>query len=117
MSSEVTELSPQQLRELIEAPKTRLLELKSTGKEPWAVRLGRTRAVREWRVIWVAAESEEAAVEAALASEDELRDSWGWETEDDLDEVTSFEADPDGPADFEDVNYVVGADGRLEKVE
>lgn len=112
--SDLKELSPQQLRELISQAKTRLKEVELPGKR-WFIQVMCFREVRKVRSLVVEAQEADAAVAAVNASEDDLTsdpDAWC----DVGDEVISFDAEIVEEETSSGPDYHIGEDGRLEAV-
>jgi hypothetical protein len=99
----------------LEQAKVQLDALQPPGKL-WTVGVHRIREVTDYRAVVVEAESGEAALAAAIASQDILgSESDAWLEV--ADEVTSFDGDAVDEGDDGGADYRIGEDGRLEAVE
>ncbi len=114
MTVELTEMTREQLRELIGKAQARIAELEPPRKT-WLILLFREKTILEHIGVAIEAEDADAALAAALAREGCLQDCKDWEC-DDEDVVSCYESGEPEECDY-DPDYRVNTEGKLEEVE
>lgn len=114
MVSNLKKMGPMQLRGLIAEAKARLAETEPPRKR-WDVHLICVRVVMEARTIVIEADDSDAAVTAALASEDCLIGSGSWDGI--FSDLTAFHVESVAMESGDTPDYHIDADGKLEEVE